>query len=264
MGTVRGNAFSLARLDRRRDVARRLRDILNTRLTQLTEQRLPADESTMVHFGVSRNGVRHALQLLADENRIERNVGAGSFLRAIPSRHVSDLLRDFTDLAQEQPLPATADVVGFRLLDDVPEGLREVFSLLPDVSTVAVFERRSIRGGIVRGLHTYYLPLRAGETMVKEQAAGDVYKFIETTLGRTIYSAERAVSAVAADESSAALLKTSVGAPLLFTESIVRDDEGRVQLVIYARHLHDQLTLTFSARRTSPNVDESSGTEDAY
>jgi len=36
---------------------------------------------------------------------------------------------------------------------------------------------------------------------------------------------------------------------VLFTESVVRSVEGEVLLVNYARHRHDQLTVTFTAER---------------
>jgi GntR family transcriptional regulator len=254
MHAATDDLLKLSKPDRRRDIARRLRDILNMSLSGAhgVPQRLPEERALSIAYGVSRNGVREGLRLLAEENRIERNVGAGSFTRAIPSRHSSDRLLDFTNPAQDLPVQATADVIGFRLLTEIPVRLREVFGLSDLSTSLAVFERRSVHLGQLRGLHTYYLPLRNGETVTAADAAGDIYELIETRFGREVHSAIRAVSAVAADPSSAALLNAPVGAPLLFTESIVRASDGEVLLVNYARHRHDQLTLTFRAERGRP------------
>jgi GntR family transcriptional regulator len=251
MHSAADDLLKLSSADRRRDVARRLRDILNMSMSRGygTQQRLPDEREISIAYGVSRNGVREGLRLLAEEALIERHAGAGSFVRAIPSRHSSDRLLDFTNPAQDSPIYSAAEVIGFRVLSDIPAQLRAMFELADLSTSLVIFERRSIHAGKLRGLHTYYLPLHAGEVVVEADAAGDIYELIETRFGRRVHSAVRAVSAVAADPSSAALLNTPPGAPVLFTESVVRSVEGEVLLVNYARHRHDQLTVTFTAER---------------
>ncbi|MDQ1723732.1 MAG: GntR family transcriptional regulator [Frankiaceae bacterium] len=193
--------------------------------------------------------MREGLRLLADEHRIERRVGAGSFTHTFPSRHSSDRLLDFTNPAQDLLIQSTADVIGFRLWDHIPQPLQETFAFSPLSTAIAVFERLSVHAGQVRGLHTYFLPLHDGESLDAADAGGDIYELIETRFLRNVHSAVRAVSAVAADASSAEWLHVRVGSPLLFTESIVRGDDGEVLLVGYARHRHDRLTVTFAAER---------------
>lgn len=253
-GTVpplKSDVLRLGEKDRRRDIARRVRDILCSELGAYQEEpvRLPDEAAITARYGVSRNVVRESLQLLADEDRVARKARSGTFTRAAPPRHSSDRLFDFTNVLQDEPVRATAEVIGFRLLSDIPLQMRKVFELSLSHTQLAVFERRSLHEGEVRGLHTYYVPLRDDESMTRDDVAGDIYGLIETRFGRRVDCAMRAVSAIAADASSAALLEIPLGAPLLFTESVVRAVDGEVLIVNYSRLRPDKLTLTFHATR---------------
>jgi GntR family transcriptional regulator len=239
--------------DRRRDIARRVRDILCSEIGAFQQRpvRLPDERAITAGFGVSRNVVRESLQLLADEDRVDRARRTGTITRATPPRHSSDRLLDFTIRTQDEPVRATAQVIGFRLVTEIPVDIWRVFELPSLTDRLAMFERRSIHEGEVRGLHTYYVPLRRNESMTRDDVAGDIYGLIETRFGRRVHSAMRAVSAIAADASSASLLETAVGAPLLFTESVVRAENSEVLMINYSRVRHDKLTLTFLATRES-------------
>jgi GntR family transcriptional regulator len=246
-------SLHLSSHDRRRDEARRLRDLINTGLERSLGRpaRLPDERLIAEGFGMSRNGVREALNLLAEEGRIERNVGAGSFARVVPARKPFDRIVDFSKAEHDLPVDTSSSAVGFRTLTSVPETMRQALGLSEGVS-LAIFERVVWREGVPIELRTYFLPLCRGEEMTAADVQRDVYEVIEAGFGRLISGAHRAVSAVAADPSSAALLRVRPGSPLLFMESTLVDTEGRVVLVTYGRHRSDHVTVTFAAERIRP------------
>src|SRR5258706_7282991 len=128
--------------DRRRNEARRLRDLLNTVLerTHGRPARLPDERLIAEGFGMSRNGVREALNLLAEEGRIERNVGSGSFARVVPDRKPFDRIIDFSKAEHDIPVDTSSSSLGLRTLPRVPETMRQALGLAHEVS-LAIFER---------------------------------------------------------------------------------------------------------------------------
>jgi len=247
------SALHLGGHHRRRDEARRLRDLLNTVLerTHGNPARLPDERLISKGFGMSRNGVREALQLLADEGRIARHVGSGSFARMVPNRNAFDRIVDFSKADRDISADTRAETMGFRVLASVPETLREALRL-PDGVALAIFERLVTRDDVPVELRTHFLPLREGDHVAAEDVPGDVYELIEVRFGRPIARATRAVSALAADPSAAAALNVEVGSALLLMESTLVDAAGDVLMVTYGRHRSDRMTVTFSAERIRP------------
>jgi len=224
--------------------------MVNTTLerTHGNPPRLPDERLLSRGFGVSRNTVREALQLLVGERRVQRNVGSGSFAHAVPNRSPFDRIIDFSKADLDLPANAVARTIGSRTLAEAPPAMREALRLPVDTS-LAIFERIVLREAVPVELRTYFLPLRSGEAITEEDSVGDVYELIEARFGRPIRSAMRAVSAMAADPSSADLLAVPVGSPLLFMESRLVGDDGAVLLVTFGRHRPDQITVTFRAER---------------
>src|SRR5215472_12058106 len=62
--------------------------------------RLPTERQLAVDLGITRTGVRHALAALEADGRISREVGRGTFLRAVP---------DGGELAAERSQPSATD-----------------------------------------------------------------------------------------------------------------------------------------------------------
>lgn len=244
------SSLTLRGRDRRRDEARRLRDLFALVLERSREQtpRLPDEMTLSKEFGVSRNSVRDALAILVEEQRVSRQVGSGSFVRGVPGRSAFDRIVDVSTI--EDP-SAEGDVVsgnGFRILDPVPPGIAQALDL-PAGCTLAVFERVVLRAGSPIEVRTYFLPLRAGELVTEQEVEADVYRVIEARLGRGIHTAVRAVSATAADPGSAQVLGIAPGSPVLLMESRLQTRDGEVVAVTFGRHRSDRMTVTFTATR---------------
>ncbi len=131
----------------------------------------------------------------------------------------------------------------------MPTGLRTTLGLSESCRRLAVFERVTAMAGVPSDLRTFLLPLPEGLLVDVRACSSDVYLYMEQSLGITIDSGSRAVSAIAADASSAVLLQVPEGSPVLFMESRLFDPAGDIVLITYGRHNKDSLTVTFRAER---------------
>jgi GntR family transcriptional regulator len=245
------HALHLGGTDRRRDEARRLRDILNSGLEQghLSSDRLPDELDMARTHGASRNAIREAYALLVTEGRVERQVGSGSFMRTVPVRYPFDRIVEGSTIEDERRPLRSQRLLGFRVLETVPAGLRSSLGLPDSCRRLAVFERLTAMAGVPSDLRTFLLPLPDGLLVDIHACTTDVYLYLEQSLGITIDNGSRAVSAIAVDASSAALLEVPEGSPALFMESRLFDPNGNIILITYGRHSKDSLTVTFRAER---------------
>lgn len=245
------HALHLGGGDRRRDEARRLRDVLNSGLERgrLWPDRLPDELEMASTHGASRNAIREAFGLLVAEGRVERQVGAGSFSRSVPPRYPFDRIIDGASIRDERHDRRGARLLGFRVLEEVPNGLRSTLGLPASCHRLAVFERLTVMDAIPSELRTYLLAIPDGIEIDQDACAGDVYNYMEEQLGVYIAGGTRAVSAMTADASSALHLGVPEASALLFMESRLYDDAGEAVLITFGRHRNDQLTVTFRTER---------------
>ena len=108
--------------DRRRDMARRVRDILNSEFGVFQDQsvRLPDEQDIASGYGVSRSVVREGLRFLVDERLIGRRARSGTLTRAMPPSYVSDHLIDFTNPTRDPAVQANAEVGGLCMISPIP------------------------------------------------------------------------------------------------------------------------------------------------
>ena len=172
----------------------------------------------------------------------------------VPSRYRFDRLLDGSEIAGRYARLDSA-LLGLSVLESIPDTLRTSLDLPADATRLAVFERVESAEGTPVELRTYLLPLVDTDVIDETTAAGDVYAYIEMGQRRSIASAARAVSAVAADAGVAAILGIPESTPLLFLESTLFGDDGRVLLVTYGRHRNDRVTVTFNAARERSRTD---------
>ena len=249
------HALHLGGSDRRRDEARRLRDVLNSGLEhgRLWPDRLPDELEMATTHGASRNAIREAFALLVAEGRVERQVGSGSFSREVPPRYPFDRIVEGSSIDDDRSPLRSQRLLGFRTIESVPPGLRVTLGLPETCGRLAVFERVTAYGGVPTDLRTFLLPIPVGLLIDINACAADVYLYMEQVLGVVIDGGSRAVSAIAADPSSAALLGVPELSPLLFMESRLYDPSGNIVLISYGRHSKDALTVTFRAERPTPH-----------
>ena len=239
---------SAARIRRRADDVRRVRDILRQELTELSAGTgvLPDERLLSLALRASRNAVREALNLLRDEGFVERRQGIGTVVVAPP------------------PLPG---VVGRGLVNSVDGGEERVrYEALwhfesPATATIArtlgisvgdavlVLERLTTVDGLPICLWTSYLRLDDGLRVAHTEGGGDGFELIEKALDTQVTRVDLCVEAVLADDSVADLLGVRCGQPLLRISRVVLDSTGSPVAIGFGRAPGNRMAMNFSSPR---------------
>lgn len=208
-----------------------LRDLLlrnmETRQWQPGEA-LPSEIELAARFGVSQGTVRKAIDALAADNLVVRRQGKGTFV-ATHTEEKTSMFRFLrirrSDGRDEYPASRLLDVRRGR----APAEVARMLELKPS-EAVFVIRRVLEYAGEPVVLDDITLPatLFKGLTRARLEAyRGSMYGFFETQFGVRMLRAQEKLKAIAADATSAAILKVRAGDPLLAVERLTRTYGGR-------------------------------------
>jgi GntR family transcriptional regulator len=203
---------------------------------------IPSEHDLARRFGVSQGTVRKAIQALATDNLVVRRQGKGTFV----ATHTEEKSSSFrflrirrNDGVDEYPGSRLLDVrrakasaeVARRLDLKAGDGVILLRRILEFGGAPVVLDDITLPAGLFRGL-----------TKAKfETYRGSMYGFFETEFGVRILSAEEKLRAVAADRTTARLLRVATGTPLLAVDRITltygdRPVEWRRGLCVTKQH----------------------------
>jgi GntR family transcriptional regulator len=249
-----GDADPLADARRRRaDRARQVADVLRRQVLGglFSCGTLPAETQLAAEFGVSRNAVRDALDLLRAEGLVHRVPGVGTVVATPKYPHgldhllgLAEVMRDHGDVSNEVRAAGVAVLPGpiaARL--GLPAGTPGVY-----------VERLRRLGGLPLSLDLTYLAKDVGEPLLGADLANhDIFGLIEQHTGQSLGRAELTIEAINADEHSAAVLETPPRAALLMVERLTHLADGRPVDLEYIRFRGDRLAMRgFMARDHGP------------
>ena len=192
----------------------------------------------------SRNTVRAALQLLAQEGLVTRRPKIGTTGRGSTLLPFNDVLsigdKALAYRMRYEQLGTTIIVA--------PELLRTWFSLEPGAS-VAVIERLVLQDASAVGLSVSYVPITAEQRAQVSNSCVDVISFLEEDLGVTIGECDTIVAAATCDPETGHLLGIAEGAAILWLEDLIHDTDGRVRAIHQLRYRGDLVGFSAVARR---------------
>jgi GntR family transcriptional regulator len=184
---------------------------------------IPSEIDLAARYRVSQGTVRKAIDELAAENLVVRRQGKGTFVATHAEQHVQyrflKLVPDTGDLDSEGPAQRT--VLECKRLRAPAEVAR---ALAIRTGDPVVQARRVLAfGGVPTIVEDLWLPGAAFKGISADQMAayqGPTYAMFELEFGVRMVRAEEKIRAVAADATSAALLKVAPGTPLLSVERV--------------------------------------------
>jgi GntR family transcriptional regulator len=182
---------------------------------------IPSEMDLAQRFQVSQGTVRKAIDELAGEHILVRRQGKGTFV-ATHTEMQSSMFRFLRlrriDGQSEYPKSVLLDVKKQRAPSDVAKVLE-----LRAGDAVMVMRRVLEYTGMPSVLDEISLPAAQFKGLTKERAEmfqGSMYGFFETEFGVRMLRATEQVKAVAADPTTAEILKVGIGAPLLSVERV--------------------------------------------
>ncbi len=189
-------------------------------------QQLPTERELSESFGVSRVTVRRALGELSSAGMVYAIQGRGTFVASEPLAEPPNVLLSFHDLAAADNVVVGAEVIE---LNQAAATITEAedFGIAPGAGLVRL-ERLRTLDGLPVALDVNVVPLALEPSLPElDWVNASLYAALSTA-GHTPVAADYSVEARPADERSASLLATNVGAPLLVAESRAYDSTGRL------------------------------------
>lgn len=237
----------------RADAARWARDVLRGQILDgvygglaAARPALPSETDLATEFGVSRNAIREALELLRGEGLITRVQGAGTFVTGAKLSQRLDRLEGLAESLAGHRLPVDNDVLS------VHESAASPFVAaklqVPENAPIVFIERLRSVGGVPLSLDTTSLRIGA-IPLDADLDRHDVFALIEHELGVRLGWAEITVESVSADANTAELLQIRTGAPLLLLHRLTHLEDGTPFDLETVRYRGDRCSLTTTAAR---------------
>jgi len=101
------------------------------------------------------------------------------------------------------------------------------------------------------GLAVNYIALAEGHSGDVKIDEGDVILLLEQQLGIRIGGSQTTIGAVAADEQTAELLGIEVGAPLVWLEDVIEDENRQPRALSQLRLRGDRVAFSANAHRSA-------------
>ena len=234
--------------DRLNNSMRRTYDLLRSSLQSGTSSPYLVESELTDALSASRNTVRAVLQQLARDGLVTRSPKRGT-------RASGSLLLRLNNLAPVaefgggRPIHTALQALEYQTLG-CPPMVRERLGLMPDW-TVLMTEALLVQGDEALGISVSYVALspdQSGDVAISEP---DPILFLENYLGVRIATSRTTIGATAADQQSADLVGVSLGAPMIFLEDVLEDENGQPRALSQFRMRSDRVAFSACASRSA-------------
>lgn len=182
---------------------------------------LPGELALAAQFGLSRATVRQALAGLDSDRLIERRKGSGTFVLELPAPvWLLQSTSGFFDDPDRRVGPNVRSVVLRAQLERLPEWALELLGLPAGSEGVALERLRWVSGRLATHSVTFCPATFAKEVLAPGLERESLYERLVRLGLVTLRGGRRELSAVAADDRLASLLRVAVGTPLQLVESV--------------------------------------------
>ena len=191
--------------------------------------RLPSEDELCKQFDVSRGTVRQALSELANDGYVYKIHGKGTFVKAHEYEHSIDTSRfiTFLDELSEKGVRPSVEVLDVRR--EKPSETVACYLDVPaeEESVFSIRRRRSVGERIimysVNRLPCYLYP----DMMDDGNDYISLYAMLKLRRGIQVDKGTRLMQAIGASEDVARIMGIEQGAPVMFVQQIVYDEDNR-------------------------------------
>jgi len=230
---------------------RRTYDLLRFSLHHLDRESRLVEEELVDSLSASRNTVRTALRLLADEGLVTRRTKTGTTVTGSLTLPVNELLTvpEFGHTGRARPTGRLLEA----LVIPAPEMIRRRLEM-PDAEWVLILEGLLLDDGAPFGSSISYVALDDREQGEREVNGPDAIAFLEDH-GVVLGASCTTVGAASSDAQTGELLGISEGSSVIWLEDILRDVDGRARALCQFRFRSDRVAFTSEIHRRPAPLD---------
>jgi len=207
---------------------------------------LPSNQQLVMRYRVSRETVRKAMQLLADEGYIQTIRGKGSLVLA-KKRYLFPVssIKSYKEIVKESGLDSVNRVLKIQNHVLVPERLR--------FGSPEMYSQLIVRARVVNGIPTIldydYINEDVAKDVPKADAEDSLFNYFESKLGLTVDYAIKHLTVENAEYDDCDLLKIDQSMPMVVVRSETHLTDSRILSYTESRHRADKFSSVEFARR---------------
>ena len=184
--------------------------------------RLPSENTLSNEWGISRMTVRRALDELTREGLLYKTRGSGTFVAA--NRFSQCDIMSFSEMVKIRGLVPKTIVLEKTFVCDDEIALT---MHLPKSSVFYKVKRLRLADNTPVGIESVYLPLQYCDSPDRLELEGSLYEGLKHLYGWDILRQDIAITADIPTKEEKEILKLSKGEPVLKTEGISLEEEGK-------------------------------------
>ena len=225
--------------------------LLNLIVSSPQGSRLKGERELAQDCKVARMTIRRAIDLLVQEEKLERRPGSGTFVTYTPITH-EFRLKSFTEEMNGLGLKPTSKILIFTYLkaDFTKSSLLSV----PVGSELLKFSRLRSADGVALGVETVYLPTAYFPDIREEELSGSLYNLLQEKYGVKIINANTSLSASIPSQEIADQLRIQKNKACLELTMIDLDQNGRIIMLAECVYIGDQYKFNLSPNRDNLEI----------
>lgn len=206
--------------------------------------KIPSESELTKMFGVSRITVRQAIEALAQEGRVEKTQGKGTFVRRPKVMQELNVITSWTETMRIRGMhPETR---AFSCLEQpAQEALAQVLEIDP-LDPVYAIERLNYANEEPVCIMKNYLPVKLVPDLITHRINHGLYEILEGKYGLVLASAVETIEARAANSKEAEALRIRRGSPILNVQRVTYDPDGRPIEYVIVSSIADKYAYTVS------------------
>jgi GntR family transcriptional regulator len=236
-------------MDRLNNSPRRTYDLLRSALVTNHGGSMFLVEGELTNaLSASRNTVRAVLQQLAREGLVTRGPKTGTRAAGALLLRIDELspVAQFGDESSRRVEARALEIQSLGCPPMVRDRLR-----LPSGRAVLMIEALLLQDDIPLGLSVSYIALSEKLSASFNVDEPDVILILERQLGVRVRGSRTTIGAVAADGQTAGFIGVEVGAPLIWLEDVIEDEEGQPWALSQLRLRGDRVAFSATAYRSA-------------
>lgn len=210
------------------------------------DARLPGQRELAQKYGVTVMTVRHALQLLEQEEKVVMRHGLGTFVAPRRIEYAMGNLRSFAQTVTDQGLELRTQVVLRELVEPHPH-VAELLQLESGEPVYAIERLRFVGTEPIVYQHSQLQPWLGEALDAVDLSDLSLYDYLQRDLQIQVTRAKEDIHAVALVARDAALLEQEPGAPALLSERLTFAASG--EPIIFDRALMPGDRVSMSTER---------------